>query len=71
MKTTIRSIILFALFVCANTLNGQNTFTNPVIWSDVPDMDAVRVGNDYWMVSTTMHFSPGAPIMHSKDLVHW
>lgn len=30
-------------------------------------MDAIRVGNDYWMVSTTNHFSPGAPIIHSTD----
>ena len=57
--------------VWGSTLQAQNTFSNPVIYSDVPDMDAVRVGNDYWMVSTTMHFSPGAPIMHSTDLVHW
>ena len=46
-------------------------FTNPVIWSDVPDMDLIRVGNDYYMVSTTMHLMPGGPIMHSRDLVNW
>lgn len=46
-------------------------FTNPVIWSDVPDMDVIRVGNDYYMVSTTMHLMPGGPIMHSRDLVNW
>ncbi len=50
---------------------GPTTFTNPVIYSDVPDVDVVRVGDDYYMVSTTAHMSPGAPIMHSKDLVHW
>lgn len=48
-----------------------NTFTNPVIYADVPDMDVIRVGSDYYMVSTTAHMSPGAPIMHSKDLVNW
>ena len=46
-------------------------FTNPVIWSDVPDMDLIRVGSDYYMVSTTMHLMPGGPIMHSRDLVNW
>lgn len=45
--------------------------TNPLIWADVPDIDMVCVGDDYYMVSTTMHLSPGAPIMHSKDLKHW
>jgi beta-xylosidase len=47
------------------------SFTNPVIWSDVPDMDVIRVGKDYYMVSTTMHLMPGGPIMHSRDLVNW
>lgn len=50
---------------------GETTFTNPVIYSDVPDVDVIRVGSDYYMVSTTAHMSPGAPIMHSKDLVNW
>ncbi|WP_300704891.1 glycoside hydrolase 43 family protein [Bacteroides sp.] len=49
----------------------KTTFTNPVIYSDVPDVDVIRVGSDYYMVSTTAHMSPGAPIMHSKDLVNW
>ncbi|MDE5563533.1 MAG: hypothetical protein K2I93_00120, partial [Oscillospiraceae bacterium] len=36
---------------------------NPIIWSDVPDPDVIRVGDTYYMVSTTMFFNPGAPIM--------
>ena len=44
---------------------------NPIIFADVPDMSMVRVGNTYYMSSTTMHFSPGVPIMKSKDLVNW
>ena len=47
------------------------TIANPVIWADVPDDDIIRVGDTYYMVSTTMFFSPGAPIMKSKDLVSW
>ena len=39
--------------------------------ADVPDEDIIRVGDTYYMVSTTMYFSPGAPIMKSKDLVSW
>lgn len=68
---SIKKLLLVILLALANTPKAQNTFSNPVIYADVPDMDVVRVGNDYWMVSTTMHFSPGAPIMHSTDLVHW
>lgn len=46
-------------------------FTNPMIFADVPDMDIIRVGETYYMVSTTMHFSPGCGIMKSTDLVNW
>lgn len=44
---------------------------NPIIYADVPDMSIVRVGDSYYMSSTTMHMSPGVPIMKSKDLVNW
>jgi len=44
---------------------------NPIIWADVPDPAVIRVGGDYYMSSTTMHMSPGLPIMKSRDLVTW
>jgi beta-xylosidase len=44
---------------------------NPVIWADVPDPSVIRVGNNYYMSSTTMHMSPGVPIMKSTDLINW
>jgi beta-xylosidase len=44
---------------------------NPIIYADVPDMAMVRVGDTYYMSSTTMHLSPGVPIMKSRDLVNW
>lgn len=44
---------------------------NPVIFADVPDMSIVRINNNYYMTSTTMHMSPGLPIMKSKDLSNW
>lgn len=44
---------------------------NPVIHADVPDMSMIRVGDTYYMSSTTMHMAPGVPIMKSKDLVNW
>lgn len=52
--------------------DGQmHTVTNPLIWSDVPDVATIRVGDTYYMVSTTMHLNPGVPVMASKDLVRW
>ena len=52
---------------------GENTvkFNNPLIYSDLPDVSVVRVGSDYYMVSTSMHLVPGASILHSTDLVGW
>jgi beta-xylosidase len=44
---------------------------NPLIWADVPDIAVIRVGKTYYMSSTTMHMSPGLPIMKSTDLVNW
>src|ERR687885_373665 len=47
------------------------TASNPIIFADVPDMAMIRVGDTYYMSSTTMHLSPGLPIMKSTDLVNW
>jgi beta-xylosidase len=56
----------------ATLLSGQEGKAhNPVIFADVPDMSIVRVGNTYYMSSTTMHMTPGVPIMKSTDLVDW
>ena len=44
---------------------------NPMLWADVPDPDIIRVGDSFYLVSTTMHLMPGAPIMRSKDLKNW
>ncbi|MGB8353246.1 MAG: glycoside hydrolase 43 family protein [Chthoniobacteraceae bacterium] len=51
--------------------NGDGTFTNPVLNADYPDCDVIRVADDYYFISSSMHFSPSDPILHSKDLVNW
>ena len=55
----------------ATSDSGNQTFTNPVMYADVPDVDVIRVDDAYYMVSTTMHLSPGCPVMKSTDLVNW
>ena len=50
---------------------ARTQFKNPMIWADVPDPDVIRVGDTFYMVSTTMHLMPGGPVYESKDLVHW
>lgn len=44
---------------------------NPIIHMDFPDPDVIRVGDTYYMISTTMHLMPGAVILRSYDLAHW
>ena len=50
---------------------SQTGCTNPVLWTDIPDLSMVRVGDTYYMTSTTMHMNPGVPVMKSKDLSNW
>ncbi len=76
LQRTKNSMILrktALLILCCIGLN--NSFAqlaqNPVLWADVPDVSTIRVGDTYYMSSTTMHLSPGIPIMKSKDLVNW
>ena len=73
-------IVLVMLSSCGqkNTITSEDgtvkhliTANNPLIWDDIPDVDVIRVDDAYYMVSTTMFFMPGAPIMRSYDLVHW
>jgi beta-xylosidase len=50
---------------------GDGTYKNPVIQGDFPDPDVIKVGDTYYMVSTTMHNFPGCTLLKSKDLVNW
>ena len=47
------------------------TYQNPVIWEDLPDVEVIRVDDTYYYTASTFHHSPGAPILRSYDLVHW
>ena len=82
MKPT--TILGITLMLCAsvnvqaqpkNDNKSENLITdmidNPMLWADVPDPDIIRVGDTFYLVSTTMHLMPGAPIMKSKDLKNW
>ena len=46
-------------------------YWNPVIPADYSDLDCIRVGDDYYAISSTMQFAPGMTVLHSKDLVNW
>lgn len=53
------------------TLLVSLIFTNPILHSDYSDPDVIRVGEDYWMTSSSFNCVPGLQILHSKDLVNW
>jgi len=72
MKKLLHIIIVLLVSTCFNLVSAQvKQARNPVIFADVPDMSVMRVGDTYYMSSTTMHMCPGVPIMKSKDLVNW
>lgn len=50
---------------------GNGKYKNPIINADYSDPDACRVGDDYYMVSSSFNCVPGLQILHSKDLVNW
>ncbi len=51
--------------------NGDGTYKNPVINADYSDPDAIRVGDDYYLIASSFDAVPGLPILHSRDLVNW
>lgn len=60
----------FASIATDETLSPE-PISNPMLWADVPDPDIICVDGYFYLVSTTMHLMPGAPIMRSKDLKNW
>jgi hypothetical protein len=50
---------------------GDGTYANPLLPGDFSDLDAIRVGEDYYAISSTLQYSPGMVVLHSKDLVNW
>ena len=71
MKLTRIFLLGLGALLCAACAHPTTHCVNPLTYTDIPDNDVIRVGEDYYMVSTTMYYCPGAPIMHSRDLVHW
>lgn len=77
-KALSKALILVATLMPATSMLADDYETlktekiqNPMLWADVPDPDIIRVGDTFYLVSTTMHLMPGAPIMKSKDLKNW
>lgn len=50
---------------------GNGCYRNPILYADYSDPDPIRVGDDYYLISSSFTFVPGIPVLHSKDLVNW
>lgn len=78
-KIALWGVLFFAsIAVNAQTIsktwladNGDGTYKNPILNADYSDPDAIRVGDDYYLISSSFNEVPGLPILHSKDLVNW
>lgn len=46
-------------------------YRNPILQGFYPDPSVTRVGEDYYLVTSTFSYFPGIPIFHSRDLVNW
>lgn len=71
MRKIFAKFLLLVLVACCFPSYTVAQYRNPIIYADVPDMCVCRVGDYFYMVSTTMHLMPGAPIMRSTDMMHW
>ena len=71
IKTMRKLFLILLTFVAVQGLTAKDDIANPMLWADVPDPDVIRVGDTFYLVSTTMHLMPGAPVMASKDLKNW
>lgn len=70
------TFLIPALLLATLSLRAQQpplveTYANPIVFADYSDPDAIRVGNDCYLVASSFHFVPGIPILHSTDLIHW
>ena len=69
--SVFRILGLCLLAILSVSIAAQYRYRNPIINADVPDMSVCRAGDYFYMVSTTMHLMPGAPIMRSADMQQW
>lgn len=60
---------LLCMAICGSM--ARKTFQNPVIFNDLADIDIFRVHDTFYYSASSMHFSPGAPILKSQDLINW
>lgn len=87
MKRALTALMFLSLSSLSNAVLAQDsppnpfkagaepgaevTYRNPVIPGFYSDPSVVRVGEDYYLVTSTFEYFPGIPVFHSRDLIHW
>jgi alpha-N-arabinofuranosidase len=64
-------LLLWATGAICQTKTDNNTFRNPILKGCYPDPSICRVGDDFYLITSSFEYFPGVPIFHSKDLVNW
>ncbi len=67
----MKRLAITSVLALASLAAAAQGYTNPVISGMNPDPSVCRVGDDYYLVSSSFHYFPGVPLYHSKDLVNW
>ena len=71
-RTILKTMFALVVVLCYNpNVSAQTKYTNPIIPADYSDPDVIRVGDDYYMTSSSFNMVPGLPVLHSKDLLNW
>jgi xylan 1,4-beta-xylosidase len=60
-----------SLVALSSACSAQLKYQNPILAGFYPDPSICRVGNDYYIVTSSFAYFPGLPLFHSNDLVNW
>ena len=71
MKKSVITIVAGLIAIAAAAQPQQFGYKNPIIPGFNPDPSVCRVGEDYYLVTSSFQYFPGVPVYHSKDLIHW
>ncbi|MBC7653354.1 MAG: glycoside hydrolase family 43 protein [Oligoflexus sp.] len=69
-KKLFYTVILLTFTQLVLAQNNER-FQNPILKGFYPDPSICRVGDDYYLVTSSFEYFPGVPIFHSKDMVNW
>ena len=67
----LATVLATAIALSSLPATAADTFSNPILTGMNPDPSICRVGDDFYLVTSTFEYYPGLPIYHSKDLVNW